>query len=135
MFGASWPVHRLLSQKIRTRGPCQGVGETDALAGGGGWGRGSDGNLTNSEFSLCGAQSRRLAATRQHVATCHVLALQVLMRQKGLGLFWKTSWRRGKRLMDQPQHARPWPPKSLQRPSKGRSLGKRVGRLRRRRGG
>ena len=54
------------------------------------------------------------------MATCHILALQVLMRQKGLGLFWKTSWRRGKRLLDQPQHARPWPPKSLQQPSKGR---------------
>lgn len=85
---------------------------------GGGWGRGSDGNLTNSEFSLCGR--RLLAATSQRVATCHVLALQVLTSQKGLGLFWKTSWRRGKRLMDQPQHARPWPPKSLQQPSKGR---------------
>ena len=40
------------------------------------------------------APSRLLAATRQHVATCHILARQVPMRQKGLGLFWKTSWRR-----------------------------------------
>ena len=28
----------------------------------------------------------------------------------------------GKRLMDQPQHVRPWPPKTLRQPSKGREI-------------
>ena len=72
--------------------PASGAGETDAP------GRGSTGNLTNTVFSLLGRHraSRLLAATRRHVATCHILALHVLVREKGLGLFWETSWRRGK---------------------------------------
>lgn len=94
LFGVPCPAQALESGHLDTRrGPCLGAGETDTL------GRGSDGtgwyNLTNTEFSLPLRAPSRLAATRRHVATCHILALQVLMRQKGLRLFWKTSWRRG----------------------------------------
>lgn len=71
--------------------PASGAGETDAP------GRGSTGNLTNTAFSLLGGcrASKLLAATRRHVATCHILALYVLVREKGLGLFWETSWSGG----------------------------------------
>lgn len=74
-------------------------------------------------------------STRRHVAACHISqALQVLMRQKGLGLSWKPSWRRPEGQTNWQQHARPCPPQSLKQPYKSGGFGRQQGRLRCREG-
>lgn len=50
--------------------------------------------LTNTEFSLGRADCLLPQGSTWLPATFP--ALQVLMRQKGMGLSWKTSWRRGR---------------------------------------
>ena len=106
MFGVPWPAHRLWGQKIRNEAR-MGSGRDRRT------GRGSTGNLTNTAFSLL-----RQAPSEQ-TACCHKAARGYLPHpgtarsdEGGWGCSGRLPGGGGKRLMDQPQHARPWPRKT-----------------------
>lgn len=71
--------------------------------------------LTNTEFSLGRADCLLPQGSTWLPATFP--ALQVLMRQKGMGLSWKTSWRRGRSGW---QTSTSMPSPALRSPAEGR---------------
>lgn len=111
------PCARLRSQGFWARGLCQGAGETAPP------GRGSDSTALVGfhKHQVLPRQSRLLAATRQHVATCHVPGTASSDEAEGAGAVLEDFLEeRKKRLADQHQHAKPCPARPPRHPSKSR---------------